>query len=444
MPGPRGSLVFGSGLDFRRDALPVYVRAMREYGDVVCWRIGPPLLGIDIYGVFHPEGVRQVLSAQAPYSKQGRLNSELIAVLGDSIFTTEGDVWRAQRRTLQPLFTRRRVESYAPAIAEAADEVTMRWRQIAHSGGEVELHAEMTRCALDIVGRALFGDAVEEAVPVFERFLPLASDQVLRRGTSPVPLPRWLPTPRARKTTAAQSAAFRLVDKLIASGPSPRGDTLLDLLYEARDPETGHALDARAMRDQVMIFLAAGHETTATALTFVLYLLGSHPETQERVRDECAAVLGGRPAAGPDLARLSTTTMVAQEALRLYPPAYALSRSARTDHEIDGHAIPAGSLVLLSPWATHRHPEFWPDPERFDPDRFEASAESGRHRYAWFPFGGGPRTCVGLHLAMAEIVTVTAAIIQAYELSCPPERPPLAAAATLRPAAPVRCRLKAV
>lgn len=444
VPGPRGGPLLGSARDFRRDALAVYLQAMREYGDVVRWRIGPPVLGIDVYGLFHPEGVRQALSAQAPYQKEGRLISELRAMVGDGLFTSEGEAWRSQRRTLQPLFTQKRVESYTPVIVDEADAVIDRWRSPAASGRPVDLHPEMTRCALGILCRALFGSAVEEAVPVLERFLPLASARILRRGTAPVPLPRRLPTPNARSTATARAAAYRLVDGLIASGPSTDGtDTMLDRLYGARDQETGAALDAAAMRDQVMIFISAGHETTATALTFTLYLLARHPDVQERVRAEADEALDPDPAGARAVDRLVTTRMVVKEALRLYPPAYAFSRAAVTDDVVDGYSIPAGALVLVSPWATHRHPDFWTEPERFDPDRFSASAETAQHRYAWFPFGGGPRACIGGHLSMLEMVIVTAAITRAYQLSSPQERLPLAAATTLRPAVPVLCHLTA-
>lgn len=444
VPGPRGSPVFGSALAFRKDPLPVYTDAMREYGDVVRWRLGPPRVGIDVYDLFHPAGIGHALGGQTRnYEKRGRLLDELSAQIGNGLFTSEGDGWKAQRRTLQPLFTHKRVASYAGIMGDEAAAVIDRWRQATTAGtGEVELHTEMTRTALHIVGRTLFGDEVDAAVPVFERFLPLASARILRRGTSPVPLPPWLPTPAARATAAARAEANRFVDSLVARGPSNgESDTLVDLLHGARDPETGAALDAGQMRDQVMVFLAAGHETTATALTFALYLLGRHPEQQARVRAEAEEVLGGRPATAADLAQLPVITMVAKEALRLYPPAYAFARQAVAEDEIDGHVIPAGALMLISPWATHRHPEFWPDPERFDPDRFTRGAEADRHRYAWLPFGGGPRACIGTHFSVLEIVAVIAPIVPAFDLDCPQEHLPLAAAATLRPAVPVRCRV---
>ncbi len=445
IPGPGGKPLLGSALDFRRDALAVYLDAMREHGDVVRWRIGPPLVGIDIYGVFHPDGIRQVLSAQAPYEKRGRLITELRSMVGNGLFTSEGEDWRSQRRMLQPLFTQRRVESYCDVIADEANLVVGRWRPYGASGEPVDIYPDLTRCALSILCRALFGSAVEEAVPILERFLPLASARILRRGTAPIPLPARLPTRDARATAAARSAAYRLVDELVARGPSRDGsDTLLDRLHGARDHETGAALDAAAMRDQVMIFITAGHETTATALTFTLYLLARHPEVQQRVRAEAVQVLGAGPVDARAADRLTTTKMVAKEALRLYPPAYALTRSSVTPDVIGGHPVPAGALMLVSPWATHRHPDFWTDAERFDPDRFSPEREAARHRYAWFPFGGGPRACIGVHFSVLELAIITAAITRAYTLTCPQQQLPLSAATTLRPAGPVWCHLTAL
>ncbi|MDQ6937616.1 MAG: cytochrome P450, partial [Actinomycetota bacterium] len=201
--------------------------------------------------------------------------------------------------------------------------------------------------------------------------------------------------------------------------------------------------DAGEMRDQLMIFITAGHETTATGLTFTFYLLGRHPEFQAQVRAEADAVLGHGLAGAGVIDRLIVTRMVVKEALRLYPPACALSRAAVVDDVVNGYPITAGSLILLSPWATRRLPDFWADPERFDPDRFSPEGEAGRHRHAWIPFGAGPRAYIGVHPAMLEMLIVTAAVTQANELRCPQDRVPLAAAATLRPAVPLSCLLTA-
>jgi cytochrome P450 len=218
----------------------------------------------------------------------------------------------------------------------------------------------------------------------------------------------------------------------------------VSLLLAARDPETGAPLSTQEVRDQLLIFLIAGHETTATALTFAWHLLGRHPGVQRRVHQEVDEVLGrvhqevdevlggGRVPTAEDVPRLAWTAMVVKETLRLYPPASAF-----------GHRIPPGSVVVLSPWATHRRPDLWPDPERFDPERFDPAAASGRHRYAWFPFGGGPRACIGAQFALTEAVVATAVVLARHELRSDAAPVPLATAVTLRPAGPVWCQVAA-
>ena len=223
-----------------------------------------------------------------------------------------------------------------------------------------------------------------------------------------------------------------------ASGAA--GDDLLSLLITARDGD--EALDDAEIRDQVLIFLLAGHDTTAIALTFALHLLGHHPEAQERVRAEVADVAGDRTPGAADVEKLAYTTMVLKEAMRLYPPAWALGRHIGGTDAIGGYALPpTGRDVMVSAWITHRHPDFWDDPERFDPERFAPEAEAARHRHAYFPFGAGPRACIGQYFSMLEATILLAVIVRDHELTSLDERVPLAPRITLHPAAPVRSRI---
>ncbi len=217
---------------------------------------------------------------------------------------------------------------------------------------------------------------------------------------------------------------------------------MLDLLLRATDPEGGEGLDNSEVRDQVLVFLLAGHETTATSLTFTFHLLGHHPEVQDRVFDEVTQVLGDRPPALEDIRALSYTTMAIKEAMRLYPAAYAMGRMATRDDTFEGYAIPAGSPAVVSPWATHRHPRFWDEPERFDPSRFTPERERARHRYAYFPFGGGPRACIGQYFSMLEAVIVTAMLVRAFRLKTQERRVPLFTGITLRPSGAMPCELE--
>lgn len=239
---------------------------------------------------------------------------------------------------------------------------------------------------------------------MIRRTFPVLTRHMLRRTLAPVAPPAAWPTPANLRAARAQRELYALADDLIARRrrAGPGGEDLLSRLLEARDPETGVAMEIQQVRDEALIFLAAGHETTSSALTFTLQVLGRHPDEQRRVADELAGVLGGRPPTVHDLPALRRTAMVIKEAMRLYPPVYALARRAEREDEIGGHRIPPGSLLVVSQWATHRRPRIWEDPETFDPNRFTPAEEAARHRYAYFPFGGGPRACIGSHFAMQE------------------------------------------
>jgi cytochrome P450 len=440
VPGPRGALLIGSALDLQRDQLGTYERAMREFGDLVRFVAGPPGLRLDIYAVFHPDGVQQVLaSASSRYTKDNLFYREIAAILGDGLLTSEGEVWRQQRRTLQPLFTRRRVATYGELMAREAALLVDRWRPFAKRAEPVDLDTEMTRLTLRVVGQVLFGSSVDQAVPVILSAMPVLSEHARRRGLSPVRLPASWPTPANRRAARAQHALYEVTDQIIAQAGADGGEDLVTLLLNARDPETGSPLDPKEIRDQILIFLLAGHETTSTALTFALHLLGHHPEAQRRLREEVDTTLAGRAATASDLPALPYTAMVIKEAMRLYPPAYATGRLTWDGDKLLGHAIPPRSVVTVSMWATHRHPDFWAEPERFDPERFVPALEAGRHRYAYFPFGGGARACIGGHFAMLEAVLALATVAQAYELRTAPDPVPLTTGITLRPARPLPC-----
>ena len=258
-------------------------------------------------------------------------------------------------------------------------------------------------------------------------------------------LPREWPTPANRRALRAQRAIRDVCEDLIARRRTEpggaRGDDLLSLLVAARDG--GEALDDAEIRDQILIFMLAGHDTTAIALTFALHLLGRHPDVQRRLHEEVDTVLGGRAPTADDLERLPYATMVLKETMRLYPPAPAVGRRTAEGDVIDGWEIPPGSDVVLSAWTTHRHPAFWAEPERFDPDRFTPDEEAGRHRHAYFPFGAGPRACIGQYFSMLEAVIALAVIAQAYTVSAPDVDIPVAPRITLHPAGPVPCTIAA-
>lgn len=403
----------------------------------------PPGLRAELYCVFSAEGAQQVLASEsANFRKDNAFYQELRDSFGNGLLTSQDEDYLRQRRLVQPLFTKRRVDGYADAVAAETQAVIAGWEQA--PGAVVDVGEEMMQLALRAVARILFGTDVEATVDVVDRCFPVITDYVLRRGYSPANIPRTWPTPGNKRAAAAMDELYAVCDKIIAerrSGATAGGEDLLSLLAAATSTDDGE-FDAAELRDQVLIFLLAGHETTATSLAFSLHLLARHPEQQARAREEISRVLGDRTPEAADLDRLPYLTQVLKEAMRLYPAAPVIGRSSVAATEVGGRTIPAGSDVILAPWVTHRHPRYWPDPDRFDPDRFTPEAEAGRPRYAWFPFGGGPRACIGQHFSMLESVIALAMILRAYEFEAVDTDIPLSAGITLQADGPIRCRVR--
>ncbi|MEV6399000.1 cytochrome P450 [Streptomyces sp. NPDC051907] len=444
IPGPAGLPLLGSMLDLKRDSLGTFLSAQREHGDVVRLTAGPPGLRAEIYAVFSAAGAQQVLAADsANFRKDNAFYQEVRESFGNGLLTSQDEDYLRQRRLVQPLFTRKRVDGYAEAVTAETATMTARWG--AAPDATVDVMAEMTGLTLRAVARILFGTDVEAAVDVVERCFPVIGEYTLRRGYSPANVPREWPTPANRRAATATSELYdvcdRIIDKRRADGDATAGDDLLSLLAQVESAQDG-SLDAAEIRDQVLIFLLAGHETTATSLGFALHLLARHPECQKQAREEVAAVLAGRVPGAADLDALPYLTKVLKEAMRLYPAGPVIGRRAVEAVEIDGFRIPAGADVIVAPWVTHRHPRYWDDAERFDPERFTPEAEKERPRYAWFPFGGGPRACIGQHFSMLESVLALAMILQEYELDAVDLDIPVDTGITLRATGPARCRLR--
>jgi cytochrome P450 len=446
-PGPKGSPLLGSALDLKNDLLGTVHRAMLEYGDIVRFTVGPPRrFQEQAFGVFHPDYIQHVLAGGAGrYEKNDGVYTELRSLLGDGLLTSEGEEWKRQKRMIQPIFTHRRVASYVPMMAEETASTVERWARAASSGSTVDLNDEMARVTLSVVGRALFGADTGGAVPVIRQTVPYLSERAIQRAIFPLAIPDSWPTPGNRKAGRYQKALYDVVDELIAARRADpvEGEDLLGLLLKATDPENGRGLDDKEVRDQVLIFLLAGHETTATSLTFTLHLLGQHPEIQSYVHTEVDRVLQGRTEPTlEDIMALRYTTMAIKEAMRLYPAAYGIPRFCKTGDTIGGYDIPAGNTVFCSTWATHRHPALWDDPERFDPERFTPEREKARPRYAYFPFGGGPRACIGQYFSMLEAVVVTAMLLQRFRVTTPDGPVKLFTGITLRPEGAVPASLE--
>ncbi|MFD3997638.1 cytochrome P450 [Streptomyces sp. NPDC058583] len=443
-PELAGLPLLGSLLDLKNDSLGTFLRARRDHGDVVRITAGPPGIRATVYGVFSAEGAQQVLAGEsANFRKDNAFYQEVRESFGNGLLTSQDEDYLRQRRLVQPLFTRRRVDGYAAAIAAEVTTLTEEWREAGDAS--VDVLQDMARLALRAVARILFGTDVDAAVETVESNFPDVGAYVLRRGFSPLNVPRGWPTPGNRRAAGVHRALYEVCDRIIAERRSSGratgdGQDLLTLLMEAESAEDG-SFDATELREQVLVFLLAGHETTATSLGFALHLLALHPEERKRAHEEVDRVLAGRTPGAADLDALPYVTQVLKEAMRLFPAAPVIGRRAVAATRIGGVDIPAGADVIVAPWVTHRHPDYWEDAERFDPDRFTPEAEAARPRYAWFPFGGGPRACIGQHFSMLESVIALAMILQRYDFEAVDTVVPVAPAITLQAAGPARCRL---
>jgi len=454
VPVVGGSLLLGAAPALRRDLLGTFEKAMLDHGGrPVRFQVGPPMVGFTALAVFEPEAARHVLATDAAgYDKDVPALAEFRRFVGDGLLTSDGDRWRRDRRIVAPLFTRRRIASYVSSMAQSAEELVASWQPVPAGGAEVDLCEPSMRYALEVLGTTVFGADMASAETVIRESVPVLNEQVTRTALAPVRLPSWFPSASGHRAKRARQTVWDFVDGLIAQRRAQSqidGGDLLSLLLTARDPDTGVGLDDRAVRDQALIFLLAGHETTGATLAFALHLLGRDPAVQERVREEVGRVAGAGPVAAQHLEGLQFTTQVVNEAMRLYPAGHTVVRRSRERTTLAGHEIPSGQIVAVSVWALHHNPAVWPDPYRFDPDRFAPSGagnegdHAGRaHRYNHLPFGGGPRSCIGQYLAMAEMVVAVATIVRALRLESLVETPRLDVGVSLLPLGELPARVE--
>ena len=445
-PGPRGHLLIGQLPELRRDPFRFLIGLAREHGDVVRFQVGP----VTVHLVTDPSGVQHVLQDNnRNYGKQTRGFQKLRLVLGQGLLTSEGDFWRRQRRIAQPGFHKDKIRRFADQMTRATERMLERWtaREPAAGGAPIDVAHEMMLLTLNIVGETLLSlDTTEESERVGAA-VTLTLEHIQRRMFAMFPVVDDLPLPSnlrfRRAVRYMDQLVFKLIDDRRASGVDP-GD-LLSMLMQARDGESGEGMSARQLRDEVMTIFAAGHETTANALAWTFYLLSLNPAVARRLRGELREVLAGRAPRYDDLGHLPYTAAVIQEALRLYPPAWVISRSAIGDDVVCGYHVPAGSIVVLSPYITHRRETSWPNPEGFDPERFLGERTSAAHRFDYFPFGGGPRQCIGNSFALMEAELVLATVAQRFELHLVPGHVTIAEPLiTLRPRGGIPMRLKPV
>ena len=406
----------------------------RQYGDIVRYPVGP----LAAYLVVHPDGVKHVLQDNAKnYSKDTFQYNLLSSITGRGLLTSDGDFWLRQRRLAQPAFHRQRIAGFAGLMTAYAEAMLARWEDFAARGEPIDVAAEMMHLALQIVGKALFSIEIGSAADELAQATLVVLDHIVGRARTFGMVPQWLPTPGNLRYRKALAVLEDAVNATIAQRRRDPGNTadLLAMLMSARDAETAvRGMTDRQLRDEMMTILIAGHETVASALAWTWYLLATDPAAEAKLHAELAAVLGGRTPQVDDLPDLRYTQAVFEEALRLYPPAWIITRKALADDEILGCRVPANALVVASPYVTHRQAALWPDPEAFDPDRFSEERAAGRPRFAYYPFGGGPRLCIGDQFAMTEAKLVIATVAQRCRLIPVPGHPiAVEPGVTLRP-----------
>jgi len=436
-PGPTGAQMLRQVVAIRRDPISFLTRCVAAYGDVVSF----PLPGHPAVLVNDPAAVDRVLRENhRAYGKDTVQYRSLAAVAGEGLLTADGERWLAQRRLVQPAFHARTLAAAAGHVGAAVEVTVAEWDRLA-DGARVDVDAAMMRLALDVVGRALLGaDLREEGARLVAAVLS-ALDVVVARARTGLTVPAWAPTPLNRQLARALRTLDAAVERIVAErrARSEPGQDVLGLLVAGAQP--GPEGD-RMLRDEVVTLIVAGHETVASGLTWTWHLLAGAPEATRRLQAEVDAVLATPTALElADLGRLPWTRAVVEEALRLYPPAWVVSRRARADDVLAGYPVPRGSLVLVSPYVLHRHGASWPDPERFDPERF-LDAPSGP-RPAYVPFGAGPRLCIGRDFALLEAVLVVAALSRRYELGREPGHAVRAdALVTIRPRGGLPMRIR--
>jgi cytochrome P450 len=436
LPGPKGGFFFGAGRDFRRDQLGFYESCAREYGDFVQTRMGP----YRIFLVYHPDTIEELLVARNRDFVKSPGVRLLRPLLGDGLLLSEGETWLRQRRLMQPAFHRQRVAGYGDVMAAFTERHVSGWK----AGDTVDVHAEMMALTQAIVAKTLFdADVSGDAHEAIEAAKVLAEDFGARLQSFRV-LPYWLPTPRNLRSRRAVRRLDEIVDRIIAerrASGEDRGD-LLSMLVHAQDADDGTRMTARQLRDEVMTIFMAGHETTAVALSWTWYLLAQHPEADARLAEELREVLGGRTPTLADLPRLKLAEMVVTESMRLYPPAYGLGRQAARTTAIAGEPIAPGDIFIVPTWVVQRDPRWFEEPQAFRPERWAGDLAQKLPRFAYFPFGGGPRQCIGNSFALMEAILIVAAITQRFRLSLVPgPRVTPTPYVTLRPEPGIRVRL---
>lgn len=427
IPTERGRFLTGVLPEFRQDPLNLYVRVMQEHGDFVKVFYGP-FAG---YHVSHPDHVKRILiDNNHNYSRNKRGNRLLKLITGENLVTSDGEMWRKQRRLLQPAFHRKRINGFGNLMTDSANQMLERWSEFP-AGQVLDVDKEIKDLTFTIVGLALFGVDLSNETSGMGRVMTAGSEYFSYRLGNVLAPPLWVPTRRNRTFKNDYRVLAHLGPQMVrerreeieqkgTADEAGRQFDMMDLLLEARYEETGEGMSDEQLITEINTMLGAGHETTANTLSWTLYLLSQYPEAEAKLQEEVDRVLSGQTPTVEDLGELTYTRMMLNESMRLYPAAWAMARQSIESDQLGPYTLPADASVLIPVYAIHRHPDFWDEPDHFNPERFSPEKEKAIHRFAFFPFGGGPRQCIGQSFALMEAQLILAMIVQRYRLRLVP------------------------
>jgi len=440
LTGPKGLPISGNVLAFRRDTLKFIRDAAKEYGDVVHFRFGPKR---HVYMLNNPDLIKEVLvTKQAHFCKAKGLQVAR-AVVGDGILTSEGKKHMRQRRLMQPAFHRDRIAGYGDVMVRQSVELMEDWKD-----GEVrDIHQDMMKVTLAIITETMFGKTVKEGADKIGHAIDVGLKYVSTKATSVIDIPLSVPTRSNREFVESSEVLDKTIYSLIEErrkNPDSSQTDLLAMLLAARDEDDGQGMTDEQVRDEVMTIFVAGHETTANTMSWIFYMLASYPEAEQKLHDELTSVLGGRLPKVEDIPQLTYVNQIISETLRLYPAAWTINREVAEPVEIGGQTYEPGDTLMMSQYVMHRQEKYFEDPDEFRPERFAGDLLKRIPTYAYFPFGGGPRVCIGNNFALMEAALLLATIAQRYRLRLaePDQKVELEPLVTLRPKNGLSMRLE--
>lgn len=422
--GPKGNAIVGVMFEFPRDRRGFLTKVARQYGDVAKFSIA----NLKFYEVVHPDGVQHVLEDNQQNYERGKMFDPIRNLIGNGLLLSDGAFWRRQRGLMEPAYHLQHITHFGETITQDAIALARRWQTYAAQGQPFDALPDLYNLTLKTATRIVLSVETPDEMEAVIRSISLLLENISFHFETPFYPSMKVPTPRNRKL----AQALRTFDQILFRSIEARrrkthldggglGEDLLGMFMAARSAETGQGMTDQELRTEIVTVFATDPEPTAIALAWAFYFLAKHPDVQEKLATELAQVLNGRPPTVADLPGLVYIRMVLQESLRLFPPAWLINRSAIGDDEIGGYAIPAGGVIMMSPYLTHRHTSFWEDPEKFDPERFSVERSAGRPKFAYFPFGVGPHQCIGMDLAMLQAQLTLATLVQRFHLELLPE-----------------------